>query len=149
MAQSPLVSGTKKGGFSKGVFANIYASLDCGALSVECTAKLANARSLYRAPKPQKCILKSEKCHSGSSRNMASKVNLNLQKGPFVDILISNKWTVLGTFKLTFGAIFLGGPKWHFSDFKMHLSGFRGSVGGSGVCNAKPNILDNYLISWR
>ena len=29
----------RKGGFEKGVFANIYTSLDCGALSAEYTAE--------------------------------------------------------------------------------------------------------------
>ena len=34
---------------------------------------------------------------------------------------------------------FLGGPKWHFSDFKctFGVSGFRGSVGGPGDCNSR------------
>ena len=44
----------------------------------------------------------------------------------FLDILID------------FGGHFSGGgSKWHLSDFKMHflgVSGFRGSVGGLGVC---------------
>ena len=39
--------------------------------------RIANARSPYRAPKPQKCILKPEKCHWRPPGKMAPKVNYN------------------------------------------------------------------------
>ena len=47
--------------------------------------------------------------------------------------------TLLGsvwTFSLTFGAIFPGGPKWHFSDFKMHYWG----VEVPGLCRATERL---------
>ena len=42
-------------------------------------------------------------------------------------------WTFL---KLTFGAIISGGPKWHFSDFKMHFWGF----GFPGLCSRSGRV---------
>ena len=67
------------------------------------------------------------------------------EKWPQKSIKMSKK-SIYGHFKspklhfwdilLEFGAIFPGALKWHFSDFKIHFwgFGFRGSVGGPGVC---------------
>ena len=44
---------------------------------------------------------------------------------------------------IDFWGHFSGGSKMAFSDFKMHFwgSGFRGSVGGPGVCNSSEELL--------
>ena len=54
---------------------------------------------------------------------------LNVQKRPYLDISIA----------------FSEGPEWHFSDFRMHFSGFRGSVGGQDRAIASQVGLSNSL----
>ena len=80
-------------------------------------------------PKPQKCILKSEKCHFGPPGKMARQVNENVQKARFWELKCP-KTGFLDILIDFSGHFFPGGPKWHFSDFKMHFWGF----GVPGLC---------------
>ena len=43
---------------------------------------------------------------------------------------------------MTFGAIFRGGPKWHFSDFKLHFWGF----GVPGLCRGAGRLQPQELF---
>ena len=86
-------------------------------------------------PEPQKCILKSKKCHFGPPGKMAPKVSqksifgeFKCPKAGFLDILIN------------FGAIFPGGKNGILRTLNstFGVSGFRGSVAGRGICNLNP-----------
>ena len=60
---------------------------------------------------------------------------IDLQTPPACNLIPPKR--TFWTFELTFGVIFSGGPKWHFSDFKMRFWGFGVpglSVAGRGVC---------------
>ena len=77
------------------------------------------------SPKPQKCIKKSENCHVGPPGS---------PKSPFL-----SKNGRFWTFSMTFEA-FIREVQNVCLDFKctFGISGFRGSVGGPGDCNASP-----------
>ena len=89
-----------------------------------------------RKPETPKVHFKVRKMPFWTPRKNRPKSQLKCPKALFLDILIPQK-RASWTFKLTFEAIFPGGPKWHFLDFKctFGVSGFQGSVAGRGVCS--------------
>ena len=89
-------------------------------------------------PKPQKCMLKSEKCHFRRPEKMAPKSQSKCPKSPFSGNLNVPKRASV-TFSLSFGAISPGGPKWHFSDFRMRFWGF----GVPGLCSRPESWPDH------
>ena len=106
--------------------------------------RFANAPTCYRAPEPEtpKLHFKVPKMPfwTPPPKDGPQKSIIKRDKIPLLHILIPQKWTV-GTFYLTFGAVFPGGPKWHFFGLSTALlggvSGFRGSVAGRGGCNIR------------
>ena len=91
-------------------------------------------------PKPQKCILKSKQCHFGPPRKMAPKSIIKCPKSLFWGVKMSQNG-LFGHFIWGFGAIFSGGSKWQTLKCTFGVSGFRGSVAGRGVCNARCKAL--------
>ena len=87
-----------------------------------------------RTPKPQKCILKSEKCHFGPPGKWPQKSIKISKQSIFGGIKMSKNGAL--DILIDFWGHFPGGPKWHFGTLKCTFGvlEFRGSVAGRGVC---------------
>ena len=90
--------------------------------------------------KPQKCTLKSEKCHFGPLGKMAPK-SIKMTKRPILDILIPQNG-LFGHYLIDFWGHFPEGSNMAFSDFKctFGVSGFRGSVGDRAIASSDAKV---------
>ena len=92
-----------------------------------------------RTPRPQKCILKSEKYHFGTPQKNGPKSLLKCRKSPFLEIKMSKKRAGLFRhFVWLLGPFFRGVQNGIFRTLQwpFGVSGFRGFVGGPGDCKA-------------
>ena len=90
-------------------------------------------------PKPQNCILKSEKCNFGPPGKMATKVIQMSKKSSFGELRCPH--TGFLDILINFWGHFSGCPKLHFSDFEMHFWGF----GALGLCSRPGRLQDKAL----